>query len=191
MFNNFKTVKIKLYAFSIVVLLLEMCKTQFCTSLVLLSLGGIALKFNKNVLFSIILITCSILLSFLNNYFTNIELSNKIWSLILTLYFIALPALLGIMLKVIVNNKKHAVIIISLCTAISLICDAVILGEKIVLGLLTRAIPFLITMIYYFIAFSIINRRKKANAVTITIILTLLAALTFWWCNLLFLTNAK
>ena len=149
------------------------------------------MKFNKNVLFSIILITCSILLSFLNNYFTNIELSNKIWSLILTLYFIALPALLGIMLKVIVNNKKHAVIIISLCTAISLICDAVILGEKIVLGLLTRAIPFLITMIYYFIAFSIINRRKKANAVTITIILTLLAALTFWWCNLLFLTNAK
>lgn len=145
----------------------------------------------KNVIFSVILISCMFLMSLINSYLASIELSNKLLALILTLFFVIFPFLLGILLKLIVNNKHSALLIIILSTTISSIGDVIFLGESFIIELLSKVLVIPTTMIYYYITFSIIQRQNKVVPIIISIILSFFIAFGFWWSNLLFLTLAK
>ena len=125
------------------------------------------------------------LFSLLTHHFIGTGASDEIWALIAALYLIIFPCIAGAFLKVTVNSKKPAMIVISLCIAVWSAGEAVIWGENLIRQLLIRAIFFPITMLFYYIAFVIVKKEKKAASTVTAAALTLLAAFVIW-CGVLF-----
>lgn len=147
------------------------------------------MKSHVRIIFSsIALLVCMFLFSLLTQHFIAIGASDQMWALIAALYLIVFPCITGALLKVTVNNKKPAMIIISLCIVIWSAGEAVIWGENLILQLLLKALFFPITMLFYYITFLTLKREKKRASIAIAGALTLLAAFVLWCGVLLFLS---
>ena len=145
----------------------------------------------NNLFFSVILLICMFALTLLSTRLPDLN-SNSLLAVFFTLYFVIFPCLSGIMLKVVVNNVKSALIIISLCVIRwSVGNTAFSETQPFFLELLINMIIIPITMFFYFIAYLVINSKKKVVSKILASISSLVLALVFWGGTMLFLELAS
>lgn len=145
----------------------------------------------RNVVFSITLLAFLFLLSVIKNYNAGTEASARIGALRMTVYFIILPCVSGVLLKVIVNDKKSAIIITAICMVLWAAGNALIWGGKFAVELLIALIVFPLIMLFYFMTFLTVTSKKKKVSIIIAIISALILTVAFWWGNAVILTFAK
>ena len=145
----------------------------------------------NNLFFSVILLICMFALTLLRINLFNTTASNTLGAVYFTIYFVVFPCLSGVMLKVVVNNVKSALIITSLCMVIWSVGDAVFRGNRFFSELLLKVIIIQIIMFLYFIVFTIIKSEKKVFSIILISISFLILVLVFWGGQLLFLELAR
>lgn len=151
-------------------------------------------KFNrKNIIFIVVLALWQFVLYIVKNILIDVHASNQIIALEIVFYFFVFPGLLGVLLKLIINNKSSAAFVLGLSIMISCICIAMVDnsgGNAFCIELFVQILTVPITVIYYFAAFLIIKTEKKLMSSIITIVISLIFAIVFLGLNLLFLTLA-
>lgn len=151
-------------------------------------------KFNrKNIIFIVVLALWQFVLYIVKNILIDVHAINQIIALEIVLYFFVFPSLLGVLLKLIIDNKSSVTFVLGLSIMISCICIAIADnsgGNAFCIGLLVQILTIPITVIYYFITFLIIKTGKKLMSSIITIVISLIFAIIFLWLSLIFLELA-
>ena len=145
----------------------------------------------KNIIFTLILLAFLFLLSLISYHAAGKDLSEGIRALIMTLFFVIVPGLSGVLLKVIINDRKNAVIITAVCTVLWAAGNALIWGGKFLFELLIALVIFPIIMLFYFITHLTVTGKKKKASAIIASISALIFTLAFWWGNAIFFSFAK
>lgn len=113
---------------------------------------------------------------------------DELWAFVAAVYFVLFPCISGVMLKLTVNDRKLAILVLSVCLLLWSTGSAVFLKEKFVWELLLGLVVFPIIMLFYFFAYLIVKREKKTSAIVVMIVSTLGTAFIIWLGVLFFLS---
>lgn len=151
-------------------------------------------KFNrKNIIFIVVLVLWQFVLYIVRNILIDVHAINQIIALEIVTYFFVFPSLLGVLFKLIINNKSSVAFVLGLSIMISCICMAIVdnSGGNAFCGeLFMQILTIPITVIYYFTTFLIIKTEKKLMSSIITIVISLIFAIVFLGLIFLFLELA-
>lgn len=134
----------------------------------------------KNIIFSVSLLAFLLLLSLIRGRVPFGELSEGSKAFVITFVIVILPCISGVLLKVIINDKKSAVIIALSCSVLWAAGDALIYGEMFFLNLLICLMIFPMTILFYFITFLVVTSKRKKAAVIIAAASALFIASAVW-----------